>query len=103
MIADIAVEVHCVEPSWVQMENSKYRIYLDGELLTERDWVWDQNTYINEHIIAEISPNDTHRINVEVIKSKPEHLTKLDLKNFYISEVAYTHELHSNSVSFAIA
>jgi len=103
MIAEIAVEVHCVEPRWVQLENSKYRIYLNNELLTERDWVWDRHIYINELIVAELAPKEQHIINVEVIKSKPEYLTKLDLRNFYISDVEYTHEIHSDSVSFTIA
>jgi hypothetical protein len=106
MLVDMCVEVHCIQPSWVQLENSRYRIYLDNELMTERDWVWDQNIYINEHLLADILPNTAHTIKVEVIKSNPAHLTELVFRNFLVEDVlhdTYTHEIHRDTLSFSIA
>ena len=102
----MCVEVHCIQPSWVQLENSRYRIYLDDELMTERDWVWDQSIYINEHLLADILPDTAHTIKVEVIKSNPSHLTELVFRNFLVEDVpqdTYTHEIHRDTVSFSIA
>ena len=104
MVVDISVEVHCLQPRWIQSENSKYRIYIDDELMTERDWLWDQNTFIQEQMIAEISPNLNHTVRVEVIKSKREHITQLGLRNLIVSGMPQNSwDGHRDNLSFIIA
>jgi hypothetical protein len=106
MTSQITVEVHCLQPRWVADEKSKYRIYIDDELLTERTWIWDQNTYIKEHINAEITPIDTHTVRVDVIKCYNENLTQLILDNLIVNDISigsYTHETRRDTVSFSIA
>jgi hypothetical protein len=83
----ISVEIHCLEPRWVEQEQSKYRLYLDDEMLTERDWVWTQDTLIREYLVVEVSQGFTHTIRVDVIKVKPSYLTKLALKNLTVDEI----------------
>jgi hypothetical protein len=52
----ITVEVHCA-----RSENSPiYRIYVDEDLLTERNWIWRAyDTYVCEHIEVDLGPG-TH-------------------------------------------
>lgn len=83
----ISVEIHCLEPRWVEQEHSRYRLYLDDEMLTERDWVWSQDTLIREYLVVEVSQGLTHTIRVDVIKVKPSYLTKLALKNLVVDGV----------------
>jgi len=42
-----------------------YRIYVDGDLLTERSWAWPAyETYIHEHIEVDVGPGE-HRLELE--------------------------------------
>jgi hypothetical protein len=45
----------------------RYRIYLDGDLMTERDFVWPSHqTFIREHIIVDLEPGQ-HQLEVEQV------------------------------------
>lgn len=51
----IMVEVHCTRPPWsIQNTKSKlgtrYRLYLDNDLIVERSWIWDNETFLLENI-----------------------------------------------------
>ncbi len=81
----VDVEVHCLQPRWVSDEHSRYRLYIDDELLTERDWIWSQDNYIHESIIVELTRGTTHSVRVEVIKSNPTYLTQLALRNLNVN------------------
>jgi hypothetical protein len=44
-----------------------YRIYVDGELMTERDFVYPGNEkYIKENVVVELTPG-THTVTVEQV------------------------------------
>jgi hypothetical protein len=78
---NVVVEVHCVEPRWVSKEGSRYRIYVDNELMVERTWIWDQNTYIQEHMVLKLHDHASHRMRLETIKTMPGAMTELTLLN----------------------
>lgn len=100
----IDVEVHCLQPRWVADENSKYRIYFDDELLTERDWIWAQDIYIQENMIVDVSPCLMHTIRIEVIKSNPMHLTQLALRNLNVNGIRQDdRDGHRDNLSFILA
>ena len=84
-ITTLDVEVHCLQPRWVADEHSKYRLYLDGELLTERDWIWSQENYIQENMIVEFDQTASHTLSIDVIKTDPSYLTQLALRNLHIN------------------
>lgn len=99
----IDVEVHCLQPQWVADEHSKYRIYFDDELLTERDWIWGQETYIHEHIEVDVEKGSMHTVRVEVVKSNPTYLTQLVLRNFKVNGVQQgNYSSHSDRLSFTL-
>jgi hypothetical protein len=83
----ITVEIHCLQPRWVADENSFYRLYLNDDLLTERTWLWNQNTFIVENIIVSLSKNQPCIIRLEIIKNMPGALTKLALRNLIVNGI----------------
>ena len=53
---NLKVEVHAYRPKWA-VENvnsiysdSRYRIYINNDLITERNWIWDNNILLIENI-----------------------------------------------------
>lgn len=68
--ADIAVDVVCLQPRWIAHENVIYRLYLNDELLTERNWIWEQNIYIREQFLVSVEPYYSNTLKLEVIKDR---------------------------------
>lgn len=61
----ITVDVYA---SWGDIP-PKYRIYVDNNLLTERDFIWNgTDTYIEERIIVNLNPGN-HNLTVEQINN----------------------------------
>ena len=63
----ISLEVHCLGPSWVQTERNRYRLYVNNEMLVERDWIWPTHQYLNENIWADITPEILNTIKLKPI------------------------------------
>ena len=53
---NITVEVHCLRPSWAEknpknkFSDSKYRIFINNNLITERSWNWNNNIFLIENM-----------------------------------------------------
>lgn len=59
----ITVDVYA---SW-STTSPRYRVYVDRDLLTERDFVWSgSDTYIREHIIVNLQ-SGTHSLKIEQV------------------------------------
>ena len=75
---NITVEVHCQRPTWAihhweeQYRDSRYRIYINNDLITERSWIWDNTIYLKEHLWANLVPLSGHSIRLEPVVSIPE-------------------------------
>ena len=69
MFVKINVRVACLKPSWIAHEGNRYRILVNGELLTERTWLWDLDYAVDEEIWVDVNPG-THTVTlVPVLKS----------------------------------
>ena len=55
--------------------------------MVERDWVWDRETYINEHIIADLTTDSLHDVKIEVVKTRQDNLTQLSLSNLVVNKI----------------
>lgn len=42
----------------------RYRVYVDDDLLTERDFTWDNSIYIRENILVNLE-SGSHRLRIE--------------------------------------
>ena len=61
-----------------------YRIYVDGDLITERTYLWNNNhEYVREHIIVYLEPGN-HTLKLEKVRSAGS-LCDFYLKNFAIN------------------
>jgi hypothetical protein len=109
MLKDInlSVEVHCNRPQWAivnpnsKYNDVKYRLYVSDDLITERNWVWDNNIFLNE--IIWITTNTTiNTVTIEPILYKQEQAT-FYLKNLKINNYSYNIESdEGNRIRFVI-
>lgn len=81
----LRVQVHCLQPNWVEHENSRYRLYVNDDLITERTWIWPVNNYIEEEILVEVAEHESHIVRLETILDNPRSLTQFGLQNFYVN------------------
>lgn len=59
----IVIDIQCKK----QGAKTIYRIYVDNDLITERDWVWPKNKlYVRENLIVELDQGP-HSIKVESV------------------------------------
>ena len=67
METHVTVQIHALKPSWINYEKNRYRLYLDNNLFTERDWIWDLNICIDENIWIDSESGTTHSLRIEPI------------------------------------
>jgi len=63
----VTVDVHCVE----KVEDfAGYRLFVDQELIAERNFVWDHNSkYIREQMTLNLTPGE-HPVRIEEVSGK---------------------------------
>jgi hypothetical protein len=81
----LRVQVHCLQPNWVEHEHSQYRLYVNDDLITERTWIWPMNTYIAEELLVDVTERESHIVRLETILDNPRSLTQFGLQNFYVN------------------
>jgi hypothetical protein len=100
---NIAVQVHALQPRWIEHEQPKYRLYVNDDLITERTWIWDMQTFIEENICVCIEYDSVYTVRIEIIKSNPMHLAQFGLKNLKINERSESdHGGHRSELSFVL-
>ena len=83
-------EVHCQKPDWIlnhpdkKYNLSRYRIYVDDNLLTERNWIWNNNIFLNENIWIRSELNSTHTLKLIPVVYIPEQAV-FTLDNFQVA------------------
>ena len=99
---NLTVEVHCLKPSWVTYEKNNYRLYVNNDLLTERTWIWDLNTLINENIWLEIPLDSTNIVRLEIIL-QDNSVAQFALRNLQVIDVPFTSEqINDLTISFTL-
>jgi hypothetical protein len=107
--AHITVEVHCVRPVWAERHweekyrDSRYRLYVDNELITERTWIWDNSTLLQENLWISVDNMVTHTLKLESVTYLPEQATfslqSLESVNCSLTTVSTT----PTEISFKVA
>ena len=86
---NITVEVHCIRPPWGQrnpiskFNDSRYRIYINQDLITERSWLFYNNTFLKENIWMNTSIETQNILKIEPIVYIPEQAV-FKVNNFNI-------------------
>jgi len=85
---NLSFNVHCLRPDWVKyikdciessvineqefvdhfsniVYYSRYRIYVNDDLITERNWIWDNNTYLKESIWIQTEKDQNNVVRLE--------------------------------------
>jgi len=89
---NLKVQVYCLKPKWVNFEKNKYRLYVNEDMLTERSWIWDIKTFIDENIWVELEANKLHRIKIVPILDPMNSFAKFAIKNLRINGNLYQSE-----------
>lgn len=84
-IVKIIVEVHCITLD--SINESRYRLYADNDLLVERTWRWGEITIIEEEIWLNLPLGVSHTLYLNTVSMNSS--TKFILKNFSIYDSPY--------------
>lgn len=77
--AEISAEVYC---NW-DLEPPAYRVYIDGDLLTERTYRWvNPDQFICERIIVNVEPG-IHQFRIEAVN--PANQDKFSVRNVHVN------------------
>ena len=105
---NLTVEVHCIRPPWVLLLSNDprltamYRLYIDNNLLTERTWIWTNNTLIQENIWIHAEKDSSYTLTVEPVLKNSIHAT-FTISNFSIINTPFTvREINDLSISFTL-
>ncbi len=96
---NITVEVHCIRPLWGQYNiikkysDSRYRIYINNDLITERSWVWNNDTFIVENVWIHADKDNEYSLKLKHVVTIPEQ-AKFRLQNIKSKNL----EITSNTI-----
>ena len=100
----LTFEVHCLQPRWIGHEKARYRIYVNDDLITERTWIWDIDTVIEETLCVNVESEISHVVRLDHIKMNRGDLAQFVLRNFYVdSQPKPDHGGHRDTLSFMLA
>ena len=100
---NLKVQVHCLRPSWVDFENNKYRLYVDNDMITERSWVWNTKTLLDENIWVKLELDTEHSIKIVPVLDPINSFVKFTLKNLRINNnLYYTENEEQLELSFRL-
>ena len=67
-------EVLCQRPIWATLgsfkekfSKSRYRVYVNNDLITERDWNWDNSIFLLESVWINSDPNTNYTLRLDPV------------------------------------
>ena len=90
MEINLIFNVHCQRPPWGIINpvnkflDSRYRVYVNDDLIAERSWIWDNNTFLKESIWINSVNNLQHILKIEPVVYIPEQAV-FTLDNFQVA------------------
>jgi hypothetical protein len=92
-----SIQVQCdVYCRW-DGNDTRYRLYVNDELFTERSWIWNDKEYYLEEVITIEAPPGQYEIKYELLE--PTH-SKLGIKNMRVTSGTAT--IHKNQTTLEI-
>jgi len=92
-----SIQVQCdVYCRW-DGNDTRYRLYVNDELFTERSWIWNDKEYYLEEVITIEAPPGQYEIKYELLE--PTH-SKLGIKNMRVTSGTAT--VHKNQTTLEI-
>ena len=82
---NLKVQVQLLQPKWVERSViNHYRLYVNDNLITERTWIWNFDTVINENIWVDVPSHVSHIIRLESVVD-PRSIAQFGLRNFFVN------------------
>lgn len=103
----LTADIHCSFPSWVfdkhnkKFQDTKYRIYINNELMVERSWIWGNNKFIREELIIEVEPGSICNLKLEPVVLNIAQ-AKFDITNLTKNKLPYNSTRSNLELSFII-
>ena len=75
---NLFIDIHCQRPIWAikhpnkKYRLSRYRIYVDEDLIVERDWIWEDNIFLSENIWINADSAKDHTLIIDPVVYSPE-------------------------------
>lgn len=69
----VTCQIHCQRPNWAMYNRidwyriSHYRLYVNSDLLTERTWIWDNSTFLEENICVSLIKDFEYMLYLEPV------------------------------------
>ena len=105
---NITIEVHCIRPPWGQYNfikmftDSRYRIYINNDLITERSWIWANDIFLLENIWIHADKNHEYILKLEPVVTIPEQ-AKFFLENIKFKNLnAESNKIDDMQVNFSL-
>ena len=83
-------EVLCQRPIWATLgsfkekfSKSRYRVYVNNDLITERDWNWDNSIFLLESAWINCDPDTNYILRLDPVVYIPEQ-AKFSVNNFKV-------------------
>lgn len=70
---NVNFQVFCTRPGWAisnpnpKFTDTRYRIYVDDNLITERSWIWGNNIALHEDLFVKIDLQTEHTLRLDPI------------------------------------
>ena len=106
-IYTLTADIHCSLPKWVfddnnkKFQDTKYRIYINHELMTERSWIWGNNKFVREELIIEVEPGSICNLRLEPVVFNIAQ-AKFDITNLTKNKLSYNSTKSDLELSFII-
>lgn len=104
---NLKVEIHVYKPNWVIKQgnlayhDSRYRIYINNDLITERNWIW-HNIFLIENIWLQSTELD-YKLKLDPILIKNPAQAVFSIKNLnVINYQADMNKINDLQVNFTL-
>ena len=89
--ANLNFAVLCQRPIWATLgsfkekfSKSRYRVYVNNDLITERDWNWDNSIFLLESVWINSDPNTNYTLRLDPVVYISEQ-ANFSINNFKIT------------------
>ena len=108
---NLVFDVHGHQPTWVRevddvkdfekdFRNSRYRIYVNNDLIVERNWIWENNVFLRENIWVN-SDSTEYYLKLEPVTYKPIQI-RFSIKNLTVNSLPVDFNIEQLEISFKV-
>ncbi len=106
---NLIFDIYGYVPKWINgtfdryqniLRDSRYRIYVNNDLIVERNWVWDNNIFLRENIYINSAVSE-HTLKLEPVVFH-ENQIKFLIKNLKVNDKLLIIDTEQLELSFKV-